>query len=175
MMHRAPALRPRPKRPCDRRAATSLPRRHRPCRLRSPPRALPRSPALYCSRFPERECYPRLHPALANSKLHGIATNGSRETGITKSRARVLACFLIAVGAIASFDAASAQTLRIGLAEDPDFLDPTLARTYVGRIVFAALCDKLVDIGPELEIVPQLATEWQWTDANKGLILKLRP
>jgi peptide/nickel transport system substrate-binding protein len=94
---------------------------------------------------------------------------------MTKSRARVLACFLIAVGAIASIGAASAQTLRIGLAEDPDILDPTLARTYVGRIVFAALCDKLVDIGPELEIVPQLATEWQWTDANKGLILKLRP
>ena len=34
---------------------------------------------------------------------------------------------------------ASAQTLRVGLAEDPDVLDPTLARTFVGRIVFAAL------------------------------------
>jgi peptide/nickel transport system substrate-binding protein len=69
---------------------------------------------------------------------------------------------------------APAQTLRIGLAEDPDLLDPTLARTYVGRIVFASLCDKLVDITPELEIVPQLATEWQWTDGNKGLVMKLR-
>ena len=69
---------------------------------------------------------------------------------------------------------ANAQTLRIGLAEDPDLLDPTLARTYVGRIVFASLCDKLVDISPELEIVPQLATEWQWTDGNKGLVMKLR-
>src|ERR1700729_3435787 len=71
--------------------------------------------------------------------------------------------------------AASAQTtLRIGLAEDPDILDPTLARTYVGRIVFASLCDKLVDISPQLEIVPQLATEWQWVDDNKGLVMKLR-
>ena len=69
---------------------------------------------------------------------------------------------------------APAQTLRIGLAEDPDLLDPTLARTYVGRIVFASLCDKLVDITPELEIVPQLATEWQWSDGNKGLVMKLR-
>src|SRR5438034_972770 len=34
------------------------------------------------------------------------------------------------------------QTLRIGLAEDPDVLDPTMARTFVGRIVFSALCDK---------------------------------
>src|SRR5438067_6229595 len=70
--------------------------------------------------------------------------------------------------------AQTAKTLRIGLAEDPDLLDPTLARTYVGRIVFASLCDKLVDITPELEIVPQLATEWQWTDGNKGLVMKLR-
>jgi len=28
-------------------------------------------------------------------------------------------------------------TLRIGLAEDPDALDPSTGRTYVGRIVFA--------------------------------------
>ena len=70
--------------------------------------------------------------------------------------------------------AAVAQTLRIGLAGDPDTLDPTQGRTYDGRNVFAALCDKLVDIGPELEIVPQLATDWQWTDGNKGLVLKLR-
>ena len=39
-----------------------------------------------------------------------------------------------------------AQTLRVGLAEDPDILDPTLARTFVGRIVFSALCDKLIDV-----------------------------
>ena len=35
---------------------------------------------------------------------------------------------------------ASAQTLRIGLAEDPDLLDPTLARSFVGRLVFMSLC-----------------------------------
>ena len=88
-------------------------------------------------------------------------------------RARVAA---LAAGMVLAVTAAaaSAQTLRIGLAEDPDLLDPTLARTYVGRIVFASLCDKLVDISPELDIVPQLATSWQWTDDNKGLLLKLR-
>jgi peptide/nickel transport system substrate-binding protein len=52
---------------------------------------------------------------------------------------------------------ATAQTtLRIGLAEDPDVLDPTLARTYVGRIVFASFCDKLFDIDQNLNVVPQL-------------------
>ncbi len=59
---------------------------------------------------------------------------------------------------------AAAQNLRIGLREDPDILDPTLARTFVGRIVFAALCDKLFDINERLEIVPQLATGYTWED-----------
>ncbi len=89
-------------------------------------------------------------------------------------RGLAAACWLAAALA-AGHGAALAQTLRIGLGDDPDLLDPTQGRTYVGRIVFAALCDKLVDIGPELEIVPQLATEWRWTDDNKGLVLKLRP
>jgi len=69
---------------------------------------------------------------------------------------------------------AFAQTLRIGLAEDPDVLDPTLARTFVGRIVFAALCDKLFDIDEKLNIVPQLATSYEWAPDNKALTIKLR-
>ena len=70
---------------------------------------------------------------------------------------------------------AHAQTLRIGLAEDPDVLDPTLARSFVGRIVFSALCDKLVDIDEKLAIVPQLATSWDWSADGKTLTMKLRP
>ena len=70
---------------------------------------------------------------------------------------------------------AQAQTLRIGLAEDPDVLDPTLARTFVGRVVFAALCDKLFDLDENLKIVPQLATSYEWSPDNKALTLKLRP
>lgn len=70
---------------------------------------------------------------------------------------------------------AGAQTLHFGLAEDPDALDPTLARSFVGRVVFSALCDKLVDISPDLKIVPQLATSWSWSADNKSLTMKLRP
>jgi peptide/nickel transport system substrate-binding protein len=66
------------------------------------------------------------------------------------------------------------QTLRFGLAEDPDVLDPTLARTFVGRIVFAALCDKLFDIDEKLNIVPQLATGYEWSADRKALTIKLR-
>ena len=47
--------------------------------------------------------------------------------------------------------------LRIGIGDDPDVLDPTLSRTYTGRIVFASLCDKLFDIDEKIAIVPQLA------------------
>src|SRR5436189_5212161 len=69
---------------------------------------------------------------------------------------------------------ANAQTLRIGLAEDPDVLDPTLARTFVGRIVFAGLCDKLFDLDEKLNIVPQLAAEYKWAADNKSLTIKIR-
>ena len=80
---------------------------------------------------------------------------------------------VIAAAALAA-TLASAQTLRIGLAEDPDVLDPTLARTFVGRIVFAGLCDKLVDIDKDLKIVPQLATSWEWSKDQKALTMKIR-
>jgi peptide/nickel transport system substrate-binding protein len=84
---------------------------------------------------------------------------------------KLLLAFAFALAATASM----AQTLRIGLAEDPDVLDPSLARSFVGRIVFASLCDKLVDIDEKLNIVPQLATSWQWSADNKQLTMKLRP
>lgn len=68
---------------------------------------------------------------------------------------------------------AIAQPFRITMREDPDSLDPALARTYVSRIVFAGMCDKLFDINEKLEIVPQLATGYEWADP-KTLVVKLR-
>ena len=77
---------------------------------------------------------------------------------------------------LAAIGGAAAQTnLRIGLAEDPDVLDPTLARTYVGRIVFASLCDKLFDIDAKLNIVPQLALSHETSADGKIVTIKLRP
>jgi peptide/nickel transport system substrate-binding protein len=66
-------------------------------------------------------------------------------------------------------------TLRIGLAEDPDILDPSLGRTYVGRIVFSAFCDKLFDIDDKLNIVPQLALSHETSADGKEMTIKLRP
>src|SRR5258708_51527 len=66
-------------------------------------------------------------------------------------------------------------TLRIGLAEDPDMLDPSLGRTYVGRIVFSAFCDKLFDIDEKLNSVPQLALSHETSADGKEMTIKLRP
>lgn len=65
---------------------------------------------------------------------------------------------VVALGAAsASPQLKSGGTLVIGLAEDPDALDPTLARTFVGRVVFLYMCEKLYDLDAKLNIVPQLA------------------
>ena len=67
-----------------------------------------------------------------------------------------------------------AQTVRVGLSEDPDILDPVLGRTYVGRIVFASLCDKLFDITQNTKIIPQLATGYTFAPDNLSLTINIR-
>ena len=88
-------------------------------------------------------------------------------------RQSLLAALLLSASALVALPAAAAD-LRIGLQEDPDVLDPDQSRTFVGRIVYASLCDKLVDITPELEIVPMLATAWSWSEDGKVLTMDLR-
>ncbi|WP_375784240.1 ABC transporter substrate-binding protein [Bradyrhizobium sp. Pha-3] len=89
--------------------------------------------------------------------------------------AAAAATLLLSLAASAQVQAEAQTTLRIGLAEDPDVLDPTMARTYVGRIVFAALCDKLFDIDEKLNIVPQLALSHEASADGKEVTIKLRP
>ncbi|WP_437613972.1 ABC transporter substrate-binding protein [Erwinia sp. V71] len=74
----------------------------------------------------------------------------------------------------ASVPSQAESTLRIGLGADPDMLDPHLARTYYGRFVFAALCDRLVDVDEHLKVIPGLATDWAWSDEGKTLTMNLR-
>jgi len=88
---------------------------------------------------------------------------------------RLLRLAITAAALLLSFQATAQTTLRIGLAEDPDILDPTMARTYVGRIVFSAFCDKLFDIDEKLNIVPQLALSHTTSDDGKEVVIKLRP
>src|SRR6266850_786854 len=75
-------------------------------------------------------------------------------------------------------DVAHAQkkTLVVALFQDPDLLDPTLARTYVGRIVFSQICEKLYEIDENLRIYPQLALDMPAiTDGGRVVTIKLRP
>jgi peptide/nickel transport system substrate-binding protein len=83
---------------------------------------------------------------------------------------------IVALAVASSLPAAAADmtTLRIGLQEDPDLLDPAQGVSFVGREVFAALCDKLVDVDRDLKIVPQLATEWSWSEDAHALTLTVR-
>jgi peptide/nickel transport system substrate-binding protein len=85
----------------------------------------------------------------------------------------LLAAACVLTTAISVPGPAFAQTLRIALRQDLDVMDPTVATTYVGRIVFAGLCDKLFDIDEKLNIVPQLATGYEWAD-DKTLVIHVR-
>jgi peptide/nickel transport system substrate-binding protein len=90
---------------------------------------------------------------------------------------KILRLAVTAAALLLSFEATvqAQTTLKIGLAEDPDILDPTMARTYVGRIVFASFCDKLFDIDEKLNIVPQLALSHETSADGKEVTIKLRP
>lgn len=47
----------------------------------------------------------------------------------------------------------------VALSDEPDFLDPTFANTFVARVVFTSFCEKLYDADDELNLVPQLAAD----------------
>ncbi|HET6366114.1 MAG TPA: ABC transporter substrate-binding protein, partial [Pseudomonadales bacterium] len=82
---------------------------------------------------------------------------------------------VLALTLAAGAPAGAQGVLRIGLNDDPDAIDPTISRAYVGRLVFAAVCDKLFDVTPDLRIVPQLATGYEWAADSRSLLIKLRP
>lgn len=54
----------------------------------------------------------------------------------------------------------------VALSDEPDTLDPTVANTFVARVVFTAFCEKLYDSNDSLELVPQLAASLPVTSAD---------
>jgi peptide/nickel transport system substrate-binding protein len=70
---------------------------------------------------------------------------------------------------------AQKKQLVVALNQDPDILDPTLSRTYVGRIIFSQMCEKLYEIDEGLRIQPQLAAALPAvSDGGKTVTIKLR-
>lgn len=66
--------------------------------------------------------------------------------------------------------------LTVALAEEPDALDPSIARTFVGRIVFANMCEKLYDTDADLNVVPQLAEKLpDISEDGKTVTIPIRP
>jgi len=67
------------------------------------------------------------------------------------------------------------KQLVVALNQDPDILDPTLSQSYVGRIVYVNMCEKLYEIDENLNVHPQLAAELpKITDGGKTVTIKLR-
>src|SRR2546427_2973978 len=82
-----------------------------------------------------------------------------------------------ALAALVLTDAAHAEkkTLVVALNQDPDILDPTLARTYVGRIIFAQMCEKIYEIDENRTTHPQRAAGMPaYSDEGRTVIIKLR-
>ena len=82
---------------------------------------------------------------------------------------------LATIVALAPLGAYGQSLLRIGIQDDPDSFDPARGYSYVGRIIFTSLCNKLVDVGPDLKFVPQLALSWDTAPDGRSVTFKLRP
>ena len=104
------------------------------------------------------------------------STRAFRATAVAGVVAAVALVVAISAGAGArSGQIKNGGTLVIGLAEEPDALDPTLARTFVGRMVFLHMCEKLYDLDAKLHIVPQLAAALPQVSKDKlTYTIKLR-
>jgi peptide/nickel transport system substrate-binding protein len=97
--------------------------------------------------------------ALLAAACGGSSTTGSTSTG----------------SSVNAGPARSGGTMTLALAEDPDALDPTLARTFVGRMVFVNMCEKLYDVNNKLQIVPQLASGMpKISDGGRTVTIGLR-
>ena len=70
--------------------------------------------------------------------------------------------------------AQAAGTLRFALDFDFDTFDPARSGSYIERVVNTAMCDQLIDVDPQLNLVPQLATSWEWSADQLALTLHLR-
>ncbi|WGF91034.1 ABC transporter substrate-binding protein (plasmid) [Marinivivus vitaminiproducens] len=82
---------------------------------------------------------------------------------------------LAACAALVGNTAAAQTTLRIGINEDPDALDPVANRLASGRQPLTAICDKLFDVSTDLELVPQLAKGYEIAPDGMSVTVNLRP
>ncbi|MBM7570369.1 ABC transporter substrate-binding protein [Aquibacillus albus] len=73
-----------------------------------------------------------------------------------------------------SSNSESKDTLVIGLDDDPPQLDPHRSSAAVDRQTFQSLYNKLIDINENLELEPELATDWNISDDGLTYTLTLQ-
>jgi peptide/nickel transport system substrate-binding protein len=99
--------------------------------------------------------------------------------GVMRGKLRKGLCIIVGVLAVlggVGHAQGQKKTLVVALNQDPDILDPTLSRTYVGRIIYEHMCEKLYEIDDHLRIFPQLAVALPaFSDGGKTVTIKLRP
>lgn len=78
-------------------------------------------------------------------------------------RAWPIAAVLFAVAQACISQVQAAGTLRFGLDFDFDTFDPARSGSDIERVVNTAMCDQLLDVDPQLNLVPQLPTSWEWS------------
>src|SRR5437867_9114541 len=167
--------------PCNRLAGGCL----RPTRPPLPRQSLRSIPRLRSGRgrsggWRSRCIGATLRGPVGQSMMRAIPAHHSDPEEWTMRRMRNLSWALVGTLAALALHAGSAhaqkKTLVVALNQDPDILDPTLARTYVGRIVFSQICEKLYEIDESLRISPQLAADMPTlTDGGRTVTIKLRP
>jgi peptide/nickel transport system substrate-binding protein len=86
----------------------------------------------------------------------------------------ITAALAAALGSGLAAPAHAAGTLRFGLDFDFDTFDPARSGSYIERVVNTVMCDQLLDIDAQLNLVPQLATSWEWSADQLALTLHLR-
>jgi peptide/nickel transport system substrate-binding protein len=85
-------------------------------------------------------------------------------------------CIVLLAAQWAQAGGPQAGLLRFGLSQEPDSLDPTLSRTYSGRVLLTQLCERLYDLDANGSPVPQLAAALPETSAGGRVhIIRLRP
>ncbi len=114
----------------------------------------------------------------APSPLRTARSRPMRCGGLARSALAAALGALLILGAGSGVAPALAKpgTLRIGLSQDPDTLDPTLSRTYAGRLVLIQLCERLYDLDAKGNVVPQLAASLpEQEQGGRVQVIRLRP
>ena len=77
-------------------------------------------------------------------------------------------------GQVAAAQASSGRTLVVGDTSSVQKLDPDVVTNFLDFQALGLIYDQLVQYNTKLQLVPDLATSWAYSDGNKLLTFQLR-